>query len=223
MTHLCRFWLVEYETNNETYFVFLGTKVKCGSVFTTDLCEFYNKKQQITLYHHSYSDVIASQLHIGDSMTMAGVASGEAAVLTHCCLLGLTVVQPVLIMLRAGPGFHCLRLHQQVPQGGTRLLQVCLDMRLATRGIAAQADFNCWEWRATAAQDALQCWRSGLFHAQGVVLLHYVRQFVVLLQIGLLRVSMIAFGAAGQCGVFGPGLADAAPAEVVLAGQLDGI
>lgn len=34
---------------------------------------------------------------------------------------------------------------------------------------------------------------------------------------------MIALRAASQWGVFGPGFADAAPAEIVLAGQLDGI
>lgn len=176
-----------------------------------------------TILTCSYSDVVASQLHIGDCVAVAGVAAGEAAVLTHGRLLGLTVIQPVLVVLRAGPGLHCLRLHQQVPQGRARLLQVCLNVGLAARGVAAQADFDCGERWASAAQDALQSRRGGLLHAQGVVLLHDVGQFVVLLQAGLLRVSVIALGAAGQRGVFGPGLADAAPAEVVLAGQLDGI
>lgn len=156
-------------------------------------------------------------------MAMAGVAAGEAAVLTHRCLLGLAVVQPVLVMLQAGPGLHRLGLHQQVPEGRAGLLQVSLDVGLAARGVASQADFDRGEWWASAAQDALQHRRSCLLHAQGVVLLDYVGQFVVLLQAGLLCVSMIALGAAGQRGVFGPGLADAAPAEVVLAGQLDGI
>lgn len=96
-------------------------------------------------------------------------------------------------------------------------------MGLAAGGVAAQAHLHCGEWRASTTQDALQRRRGDLLHAQGVVLLHYVGQFVVLLQAGLLSVSMIALGAAGQRGVFGPGLADAAPAEVVLAGQLDGI
>lgn len=94
---------------------------------------------------------------------------------------------------------------------------------MAAWGVATQADFNCREWRASAAQDALQCRRGGFLHTQGVVLLNYIGQFVVLLQAGLLRISMIALRAAGQRGVFGPGLADAAPAEVVLAGQLYGI
>lgn len=156
-------------------------------------------------------------------MAVAGVAPGEAAVLTHSSLLGLTVVQPVLVVLQAGPGLHGLGLHQQVPKGRARLLQVRLDVGLAARGVAAQADFDSWEWWASAAQDAMQRRRVGLLHAQSVVLLHYVGQFVVLLQAGLLCVSMIALRAAGQRGVFGPGLADAAPAEVVLAGQLDGI
>ena len=65
----------------------------------------------------SYSDVVASQLHVSDGVAVARVAAGEAAVLTHRRLLGLAVVQPVLVMLRAGPGLHRLRLHQQVPQG----------------------------------------------------------------------------------------------------------
>lgn len=171
----------------------------------------------------SYSDVIASQLHVSDSVAMAGVATGEAAVLAHSGLLGFTVVQPVLVVLRAGPGLQRFRLHQKVPKGWARLLQVCLDVGLAAWGVATQADLHCREWWASAAQDALQRRRGGLLHTQGVVLLDYVGQFVVLLQAGLLRVSMIALRAASQRGVFGPGLADAAPTEVVLAGQLDGI
>lgn len=127
-----------------------------------------------TGFKSSYSDVIASQLHVSDRVAVAGVAPGEAAVLAHRRLLGLAVVQPVLVVLRAGPGLHRLRLHQQVPQGWARLLQVCLDVGLAARGVATQAHFHCGEWRASAAQDALQRRRGGLLHAQGVVLLHYV-------------------------------------------------
>lgn len=170
-----------------------------------------------------YSDVVASQLHVGDGVAVVGVAAGEAAVLTHRRLLGLAVVQPVFVVLRAGPGLHRLRLHQQVPQGRARLLQVRLDVGLAARGVAAQADLDGGERRATATQDALQRRGAGLLHAQSVVLLDDVGQFVVLLQAGFLRVRLVALGAASQRGVFGPGLADAAPAEVVLAGQLDGI
>lgn len=69
------------------------------------------------IYNSPYSDVVASQLHVSDRMAVAGVAAGEAAVLTHRCLLGLAVVQPVLVMLQAGPGLHRLGLHQQVPEG----------------------------------------------------------------------------------------------------------
>lgn len=171
----------------------------------------------------SYSDIVAPQLHVGDGVPVAGVAAGEAAVLTHGRLLGLAVVQPVLVVLETRPGLGRLRLHQQVPEGRARLLQVRLDVGLAARGVAAQADFDGGQRRATAAQDALQRRRAGLLHAQGVVLLNYIGQFVVLLQAGLLRVRVITLGAASQRRVFGPGLADAAPAEVVLAGQLDGI
>lgn len=63
----------------------------------------------------SYSDVVASQLHVADRVAVAGVATGEAAVLTNRRLLGLAVVQSVLVVLRAGPGLHRLRLYQQVP------------------------------------------------------------------------------------------------------------
>lgn len=146
----------------------------------------------------SYSDVIASQLHVGDGVVVVGVAAGEAAVLTHRRLLSLAVVQPVLLVLRAGPGLHRIRLHQQVPEGRARLLQVRLDVGLAARGVAAQADLDRGERRATTAQNALQRRRAGLLHAQGVVLLDYVGQFVVLLQAGFLRVRMIAFRAASQ-------------------------
>lgn len=96
-------------------------------------------------------------------------------------------------------------------------------MGLAAWGVAAQAHLHRRQRGTPAAKDALQGRCGGLFHAQGVVLFNNVGQFVVFLQAGLLCVSMIALGAAGQRGVFGPGLADAAPAEVVLAGQLDGI
>lgn len=156
-------------------------------------------------------------------MAVARVAAGEAAVLTHRRLLGLAVVQPVLVVLEAGPGLHRLGLHQQVPQGRAGLLQVRLDVGLAARGVAPQADLDRRERGASAAQDAVQRRRGGLLHAQGVVLLHDVGQFVVLLQAGLLRVRVVALGAAGQRGLFGPGLADAAPAEVVFAGKLDGV
>lgn len=46
---------------------------------------------------------------------------------------------------------------------------------------------------------------------------------MVLLQVWFLSIGVVALGAAGQGGVLGPGLADAPAAEVVLAGQLDGL
>lgn len=98
-----------------------------------------------------------------------------------------------------------------------------LHVGLAAGGVAAQADLDGWQRRAAAAQDALQCWRRCLLHTKGVVLLYNVGQFVVLLQAWLLRIRVVALRAAGQRGVLGPGLADADPAEVVLAGQLDGV
>lgn len=44
---------------------------------------------------------------------------------------------------------------------------------------------------------------------------------MVLLQVGLLGVGVVTLWTAGKGGVFGPGLANAAPTEVVLTGQLD--
>ena len=170
-----------------------------------------------------YPYVVAPQLHVGDGVPVAGVAAGEAAVLAHGGLLRLTVVQPVLVVLGAGPGPHGLGLHQQVAQRRAGLLQVGLDVGLAAGGVAAQAHLDGGQRGSAATQDALQRRRGGLLHAQRVVLLHDVGQLVVLLQAGLLGVRVVALGAAGQQGVLGPGLADAAPAEVVLAGQLDGV
>lgn len=57
---------------------------------------------------------------------------------------------------------------------------------------------------------------------QRIKLLHYVGKLKVLLQCGLLVVVMVALGTADRTVVFGPGLRDAALAEVVLARQLDG-
>lgn len=171
----------------------------------------------------AHPDVVAPQFHVADSMTVAGLAAGEAAVLAHGRLLGLAVVQPVLVMLQTRPRLDRFGLHQQVAQSRARLLQVRLHVGLAAGGVAAQADLDGWQRRAAAAQDALQRRCCRLLHTQGVVLLHDVRQFVVFLQAGLLRICVVALGAACQRGVLGPSLADAAPAEVVLAGQLDGV
>lgn len=171
----------------------------------------------------THSDVVAAQLHVADRVAVARVTPGEAAVLTHGRLLGVAVVQPVLVVLRAGPGFDRVRLHQQVPQSRAGLLEVRLDVGLAAGGVTAKTNFNGRKRRTAAAQDALQNRSGGLFHTQGVVLLHDVGQFVVLLQAGFLGVGVVALGAAGHRGVLGPGLADAAAAEVVLTRQLDGL
>lgn len=87
-------------------------------------------------------DVIPPQLHVADRVAMTGVTAGEAAVLAHGSLLRLTVVQAVLIVLRAGPGLDRVRLHQQMPQGRTGLLQVGLDMGLTAGGVTTEADLH---------------------------------------------------------------------------------
>ena len=48
------------------------------------------------------------------------------AVLAHGHLLGFAVVKAVGVVLRAAPGPHVVRLHQEVPAGGGGLLQVPL-------------------------------------------------------------------------------------------------
>lgn len=58
---------------------------------------------------------------------------------------------------------------------------------------------------------------------QRIELLYNVSQFDVFLQVGFLIVRVVALRAAHVGRVFGPGLADAAPAEVVFARQLHGL
>lgn len=62
--------------------------------------------------------------------------------------------------------------------------------------------------------------RRGLLDVQRVELFHDVVEFDVFLQVWLLAVRVVALGTAHIARVFRPGLADATPAEVVLAGQL---
>lgn len=142
-----------------------------------------------------------------------------AAVLAHGHLLGLAVVEAVGVVLRAAPGPHVVRLHQEVPAGGGGLLQVRLHVGLAAGRLAAQADLLCGQRGAPAAEHAVQRrWR--LFHVQGVELLHDVGELQILLQARLLVVGLVALRAAHQAAVLGPRLADASPTEVVFARQL---
>lgn len=92
-------------------------------------------------------------------------------------------------------------------------------MRLAARRVATKTHFLRWNRRSSPAQNALQHRRSFL-DVQRVKLFHDVVQFDVFLQIRLLVVRVVALRTAHVGRVLCPGLADAAPAEVVFAGQL---
>lgn len=96
-----------------------------------------------------------------------------------------------------------------------------LYVSLAAGLFAAQAHFAHGQWGASPAEDTVQ--HGGDFlRVQRVESLHYVGELEVLLQCGLLVVVVVALGTADRAVFFGPGLRDAAPAEVVLARQLDG-
>lgn len=94
-------------------------------------------------------------------------------------------------------------------------------MCLAAGLLTTQADLPHRQWRASSAEDTVQHSRDFL-SVQRVKPLHYVGKLKVLLQCGFLVVVMVALGAADSSVVFGPGLRNAALAEVVLAWQLDG-
>lgn len=99
---------------------------------------------------------------------------------------------------------------------------MCLNVRLAAGRIAAQANFLRRKRRSPSAQDALQ--DGWLFLGiQGVELLHDIDQLDVLFEAGLLFVRLIALWTPKNAHVFGPGLANAAVAEVVLTRQLHGV
>lgn len=167
----------------------------------------------------TYPDLIAADLHVADRVSLVGPAV-VAAELADGHLLGLAVVQAVGVVLGAAPGPHVVRLHQEMAPGGGGLLQVGLDVGLATRSLAPQADLLGRQRRAPAAKDAVQD-GGGLLQVEGVELLHDVGELQVLLQVGLLVVGLVALRAPHQARLLGPRLPDAAPAEVVLAGQLD--
>lgn len=97
-----------------------------------------------------------------------------------------------------------------------------LDVGLAAGLLAAQAHLPDGQRGAPPAQDTVQH-RRDLVSVQGIEALHDVGQLKVLLQCGFLVVVVVALGAADRGAVLGPGLRDAALAEVVLAWQLDGL
>lgn len=167
----------------------------------------------------THPDLIAADLHVADRVSLVGPAV-VAAELADGHLLGLAVVQAVGVVLGAAPGPHVLCLHQEMPPGRGGLLQVGLDVGLAARSLAPQTDLLGGQRRAPAAEDAVQD-RGGLLQVEGVELLHDVGELQVLLQVGLLVVGLVALRAPHQARLLGPRLPDAAPAEVVLAGQLD--
>lgn len=144
----------------------------------------------------TYPDLIAADLHIADRVSLVGPAV-VAAELADGHLLGLAVVQAVGVVLGAAPGPHVVRLHQEMAPGRGGLLQVGLDMRLATRSLAPQADLLCRQRRAPAAKDAVQD-GGGLLQVEGVELLHDVGELQVLLQVGLLVVGLVALWAPHQ-------------------------
>ena len=103
----------------------------------------------------TYPDLIAADLHVADRVSLVGPAV-VAAELADGHLLGLAVVQAVGVVLGAAPGPHVVRLHQEMAPGRGGLLQVGLDMGLATRGLAPQTDLLGRQRRAPAAKDAVQ-------------------------------------------------------------------
>lgn len=167
----------------------------------------------------TYPDLIAADLHVADRVSLVGPAV-VAAELADGHLLGLAVVQAVGVVLGAAPGPHVVSLHQEMAPGRGGLLQVGLDVGLATRGLAPQTDLLGRQRRAPTAKDAVQD-GGGLLQVEGVELLHDVGELQVLLQVGLLVVGLVALRAPHQARLLGPRLPNAAPAEVVLAGQLD--
>lgn len=169
----------------------------------------------------TYPDLIAADLHVADRVSLVGPAV-VAAELADGHLLGFAVVQAVGVVLGAAPGPNVVRLHQEVPTGRGGLLQVGLDVGLAARSLAPQADLLGGQRRAPAAEDAVQD-GGGLLQVEGVELLHDVGELQVLLQVGFLVVRLVALRTPHQARLLGPRLPDAAPAEVVLAGQLDGL
>lgn len=147
-------------------------------------------------------------------------AVGDAAESAQSHLLLLTVQQPVLLMTGTGPRAQLLDVDQQVSRRCARLLEMSLDMSLATGLFAAQAHFPHGQRGAPSAEHTVQ--HGGDFlSVQSVKVLHDAGELEVLLQCGFLVVVMVALRAADRRAVFGPGLGDAAPAEVVLARQLD--
>ncbi len=167
----------------------------------------------------THPDVIASHFHVAHRVAVVGRTSGETAVLADRHLFRIAVIESVLIMVQAAPGPHLLSPHQEVSRSGTGLLEMRLDVRLATRCIATKTHFLRLQRRPSPTQNAMQYGRSFL-DVQHVELLYYVSQFDVFLQVGFLIVRVVALRAAHVGRVFGPGLADAAPAEVVFARQL---
>lgn len=97
-----------------------------------------------------------------------------------------------------------------------------LDVRLATRCITTKTHFLRLKRRPSPAQNAMQNGRR-FFDVQRVEFFHNIIEFDVFLQVWFLVVRVVAFWAAHIGRVFGPGLADAVPAEVVFAWQLYGL
>lgn len=120
----------------------------------------------------TYPDLIAADLHVADRVSLVGPAV-VAAELADGHLLGLAVVQAVGVVLGAAPGPHVVRLHQEMAPGRGGLLQVGLDVGLATRGLAPQTDLLGRQRRAPTAKDAVQD-GGGLLQVEGVELLHDV-------------------------------------------------
>ncbi len=167
----------------------------------------------------THPDVIASHFYVAHRVAVVGRTSGEAAVLADRHLFRIAVIESVLIMVQAAPGPYLLSPHQEVSRSGTGLLEMRLDVRLATRCIATKTHFLRLQRRPSPTQNAMQYGRSFL-DVQHVELLYNVSQFDVFLQVGFLIVRVVALRAAHVGRVLGPGLADAAPAEVVFARQL---
>jgi len=167
-----------------------------------------------------YLHVYALRIHIAHCVSLVS-AVRDAAERTQSHLLLLAVEQPVLLVSGTGPGAQLLGVHEEVSRGRTRLLEVRLDVGLAAGLLTAQADFPHGQRGASSAEDTVQ--HGGDFvRVQRVKPLHDVGELKVLLQRGFLLVVVVAFWTADRGGVFGPGLRDAALAEVVLAWQLDG-
>lgn len=95
-------------------------------------------------------------------------------------------------------------------------------MGLAARRLAPQADLLGRKWRSPSAEHTVQD-GGRLIYIEGVEFLHNIGKLKVLFQIWLLVVGLVALGAPDQAGLFGPGLTNAASAEIVLTRKLDGL